>query len=457
MSESIAEPQAIEQHGASLKRALAVVAIIIGYVLNPLNGSLAVTAYPQLSEFFHVPYARMSAMVMYFMAASALIQPLAGGLGDFLGRKNTFLAGIIGFSVSSALAAYAQTFDMLVLWRVGQAAFSGVIMANGMAMIAQVAPQKKIGSYVALLNSAFVATTVIGFTLGGLLLHAFDWTILFKLNVPLGAIAFVLAVFFIPKDSSRKARFTVLSFMGVPFLPLALGLQALVQGGAFLPYFAAFLIALAGIAFGIMRSSSSREQLKNFVNARFNLGCIILLFSIALHFTIVFTIPAWAHAALGLESGVMGLYFSIIAGSQVLSSFVFGKVVDKHGDRQLRWFAVVAIVLAVLIMMTYLDRLSFALALALLGCGMAASQLIAQRASLLSASPESRALAMGIFSSYRSIGGLSGNALAALILGGYVTVTPQAGVHVLQWAFGLFVVPVVLALWALRDNPSATN
>ena len=203
--------------------------------------------------------------------------------------------------------------------------------------------------------------------------------------------------------------------------------------------------------------SSSREQLKNFVNARFNLGCIILLFSIALHFTIVFTIPAWAHAALGLESGVMGLYFSIIAGSQVLSSFVFGKVVDKHGDRQLRWFAVVAIVLAVLIMMTYLDRLSFALALALLGCGMAASQLIAQRASLLSASPESRALAMGIFSSYRSIGGLAGNALAALILGGYVTVTAQAGVQVLHWAFGLFVVPVVLALWALRDTKSATN
>ena len=391
-----------------MKRLLAIVAITIGYVLNPLNGSLAVTAYPQLSAFFDVPYARMSAMVMYFMAASAVVQPLAGGLGDLLGRKNIFLVGIFGFTVSSALAAHAQSFEWLLLWRVGQAAFSGVIMANGMALIAQVAPREKIGSYVGFLNSVFVATTVIGFTLGGLLLQAFEWPILFEVNVPLGVIAFVLAIFFIPKDAGRKVRFTVLSFMGIPFLPLAFGLQALVQGGSFIPYLAAFLLALVVIAVAIVRSNSSREQLKSFANVRFNLGCLILLFTIALHYCTVFTLPAWAHAALGIDSGVMGIYFSDIAASQVLASLLFGKVVDKYGDRMLRMFAIVAIALSVLIMIFYLNKISFAIALALMGCGMAAAQLIAQRISMLSSSEDSRALAMGIFSSYRSIGGLSG-------------------------------------------------
>jgi MFS family permease len=239
--------------------------------------------------------------------------------------------------------------------------------------------------------------------------------------------------------------------MGVPFLPLALGLQALVQGASFVPYFLAFVIALAAILLGITRSRSSREQLKSFVSTRFNLGCVILLFSTALHFTVMFTLPAWAHAALGLESGVMGLYFSIIAGSQVLASFMVGKIIDKYGDRTLRVIAAIALTASILTMMLYLNRISFAVALAVLGCGMAASQLIAQRASLLSSSEQSRALAMGIFSSYRSIGGLSGNALAALVLGSYVTITAQAGVQVLHWAFGLFVVPIVLALWALRE------
>ncbi len=435
-----------------MKRLLAIAAITIGYVLNPLNGSLAVTAYPQLSDFFHAPYARMSAMVMYFMAATAVGQPLAGGLGDFLGRKNIFLVGILGFTVASALAASARSFDSLLLWRVAQASFSGVIMTNGMALIAQVAPQEKIGIYVGFLNSAFVATTVIGFTLGGFLLQFFDWPILFALNVPLGVIAFALAIFFIPRDSGTKVRFTALSFMGVPFLPLALGLQALVQGASFIRYLIAFLLALTAIAFGIIRSSNSRKQLKSFGNLRFNLGCLILLFSIALHFAIVFTLPAWAHVALGIKSGVMGIYFSIIAGSQVLASTLFGKVIDTYGDRKLRLYAIVAIALPILIMVFYLNRISFALALALFGSGMAAAQLIAQRASLLASSEDSRALAMGIFSSYRSIGGLSGNALAAVILAGYATIVAESGMRVLEWGLALFVVPATLALLILRDK-----
>lgn len=435
-----------------MKRLFAIVAITIGYVLNPLNGSLAVTAYPQLSEFFGVPYASMSAMVMYFMAATAVGQPLAGGLGDFLGRKNIFLAGVVGFTAASAMAANAHTFDALLLWRIGQAACSGVIMANGMALIAQVAPQQKIGTYVGWLNSAFVATTVIGFTVGGFLLHHFDWPVLFQLNIPLGVIAFVLALFFIPKDADHKVRFTALSFMGIPVLPLALGMQALVQEKSSIAYFLLFLLALAVVGTSIVRSNSSREQLKSFGNLRFNLGCIIILFSIALHFAIMFTLPAWAFAALGIDSGLMGIYFSIIAGVQVLAGPMFGKLIDTHGDRMLRPFAVFALALAVLTMMFYLNKISFALALALLGAGLAATQVIAQRSCLQSSSEDSRALAMGIFSSYRSVGGLSGNALAAIILASYMTVTPESGIKVLQWGLGLFVVPAALALWGLRDK-----
>ena len=50
--------------------------------------------------------------------------------------------------------------------------------------------------------------------------------------------------------------------LGVPILPLALGLQAFVQGEPVVPYVSAFLLALAVIAFGIVRSGKSREQLK---------------------------------------------------------------------------------------------------------------------------------------------------------------------------------------------------
>ena len=452
MSDQTLGTVAEEQSQAGVKVLAALLAITIGCVLNPLNGSLAVTAYPQLSAYFDVPYAHMSAMVMYFMAATAVGQPLAGGLGDLLGRRNIFIAGIAGFTVASAMASVAQSFPALLWWRVGQAAFSGVIMANGMALVAQVAPEKKIGTYMGFLNSAFVATTVVGFTLGGVLLQAFDWRILFELNVGLGLISLVLALAFIPRDGPRRANFTALSFMGVPFLPLALGLQALVQGALFYPYGLVFVLAVGLLGYGIFNSTRSRQQLKSFFNTRFNLGCLILLFTIALHFAVMFTLPAWAKAALGIDSGLMGAYFSIIAGTQVLSSLVVGRLMDSFGDRYLRLFAAAAIMVAVAIMVFFLNKLTFALALGILGCGFACTQLIAQRASLLSSSEESRALAMGVFNSYRSVGGLGGNALAAIILAGFATITPAAGVAVLEWSFALFVVPMALALWCLSSG-----
>lgn len=439
-----------DQLTPGVNRLLAIIAITIGYVLNPLNGSLAVTSYPILSDHFDVPYAHLSAMVMYFMAATAAGQPLAGGIGDLFGSKNVFLVGIVGFIVSSALASVAQTYDALLFWRVGQAVFSGVIMANGMALVAQVAPQEKVTTYVAFLNSAFVAAAVCGFILGGFLLQWFDWPVLFQLNVVLGIIALVLALFFIPGKSGHKAQFTAMSFIGMPFLPLALGLQALVQQQPFVPYFVAFVAALVLVGYGIFRSPSSRAQFKRVASLRFNLGCLILYFTIALHFTVAFTLPGWAYAALGIESGMMGIYFSLVAGSQVLASPWFGTLIDRYGDRYMRLFAAVVMALAILIIVFYLNRISFALALVLLGCGMAAAQLLAQRSSLLSAPEESRALAMGIFSSYRSVGGLSGNALAAIILASYATVTAESGVRVLEWGLALFVIPVSLVLWALR-------
>ncbi|WP_317932218.1 MFS transporter [Halioxenophilus sp. WMMB6] len=424
-------------------------AIMIGYVLNPLNGSLAVTSYPILSEHFAVPYAHLSAMVMYFMAATAVGQPLAGGIGDFLGRKTVFILGVVGFTLSSALAGLSDSYAALLFWRVGQATFSGVIMANGMALVAEVAPKEKVTSYVALLNSALVATTVLGFTLGGMILQFFDWPMLFLLNVPLGICALILAFFYIPKGQQQPANFTALSFIGVPVLPLAMALQAIVQGEPYWLDLMLFVIATAAVALAIGRSHSSRQQFRTVANFPFNLGCLLMLTAIALHFAVVFTLPAWSAAALGIESGMMGLYFSLVAGAQVLASPPLGRLLDKHGDRYLRWAALAAVITPLLLFLFCLNGFTLALALALFGIGMAASQLIAQKTSLQASPAESRALAMGLFSSYRSLGGLSGNALAAIVLAGFSTITSEAGNQVFEWGIFLFVVPLTLVLLLL--------
>ncbi len=435
---------------------LAVIAIAIGYVLNPINSSLVITAYPHLAETFGVPYAWMSAMVMYFMAATGVALPLAGGLGDYLGRKTIFLIGISGFTLVSGWAGFVNSYDGLLVCRVLQAVFSGLIMANGVALLGQVVPREKFGFYLGILTSAVVTGTAAGFPLGGFLVQTFDWHLLFWINVPFGVLALLLALFCLPRDRPTGARFTAMSFIGVPFVPLSFGLQAVIQGdeGRFsaLFYAAAFVAALGALVYGIAASSRSRAQFAEVNRFPFHMACLMALLLAGVQFGVFFMLPAWIGVTLGMEGGVLGGYMSILSLTMLVCSPLAGRWLDHRGAGLLTLLTVLGVLLCMLLLMFVLNKVTFALALIALGIAGASSQLVTQWAALGSVPESSKALANGIFNSVRSAGSLCGNALVALVLLGYQPITKEAGVQVLQWQFWVFLVPLVLVVIGLHAS-----
>lgn len=443
---------AMTNHKMGLKAYLAIFAIAIGFILNPVNGSLVITAYPHMAEVFGVPYAHMSALVMYFMAATAATQPLAGGIGDSIGRKKLFLIGIAGFTVASWLAAIATTFNELLVWRIAQAVFSGVILANALGLVGQVVPAARTGRYLGILNSIMVCGTALGFPLGGILVTAYDWPMLFWISVPMGIVAFVLAVFCLPKDEPRKTHFTSVSFIGLPFLPLAYVLQCFIQGDARWPGVVMLLLTVAVVAISMWRSGNSQTQFKSINNAPFNLSCCIVFFTACIQFGVIFTLPAWTLVSLGIDSSTLGLYLTGFSLAIFLASPVAGKLLDQHGIALCKWTPPIFFTLGYTILLWFFNAITFMLAIALLGVAIAVAMLIGQRTAMLALPRESQALGMGLFSSWRSMGGLSGNALAAMVMAGYPTVTLQAGVEVFQWQLMLFILPLALSFFYLREN-----
>ncbi|MYM63951.1 MFS transporter [Pseudomaricurvus sp. HS19] len=442
---------ALPSHDNNSRAALpAVIAIAIGYVLNPVNSSLVVTAYPHLATVFDVPYSWLSAMVMYFMAATAVAQPLAGGLGDFLGRRNIFLVGISGFTLASGLAGFVSSFNALLVCRVLQAVFSGLIMANGVALLGQVVPKEKFGFYLGVLTSAVVTGTATGFPLGGLLLQLFDWHILFWINVPFGLLALLLALLYLPRDEPRQAHFTIMSFMGVPFVPLAFGLQAFIQGGEWWFYGLALALAVVALAWGIHRSRRSREQFAAINRLNFHLAGLMAFLVSAVQFGVFFMLPAWIGVSLGIEGGLLGAYMSILSLTMLVTSPMAGRWIDRRGPALLQLLMLAGVLGALLLLMFTLNKVTFGLALMALGVGGALSQLISQWGALAAVPDSSKALGNGIYNSVRSAGSLSGNALAALVLLSYQPVTAAAGVSVLHWQLLVFFVPLVVVVLLLR-------
>ncbi len=452
MTDSSTSPPLSDSLG--LKAYLALIAIAIGYILNPINGTLVMTAYPHLAQVFEVPYAHMSAMVMFFMAATAAAQPLAGGLGDSLGRKNLFLLGIAGFTAASTMAALAENFTSLLSWRIAQAVFSGVILANALGLVGQVVPASKRGRYLGMLNATMVASSALSFPLGGLLVQHFEWPILFWLNLPLGLTGFILAWLCLPKDLSQTVSLTAVSLMGLPFLPLAFGLQAFVKGEALWPSGVVFVLTLVLVVISVWRSHQSRRQFSRINNWGFNSGCAVAYFSAAIQFGIMFTLPAWSLVALNINSATLGLYLAGFSLTMFLVSPVIGKLLDQHGSGKIKWLVVASLCPGLLLLILGLNTVSFALVAVLIGSGIAVALLTSQRAAMLATPSDSQALAMGMFSSWRSVGGLSGNALAAIVLARYPQVVPQAGVDVFVWLLMAFFIPLVITLYCLQDASS---
>src|SRR3954464_14967482 len=125
----------------------------------------------------------------YTLAFGSLLL-LAGGLGDRLGAKRMFIAGLAIFTLASAVCGAAPALATLVFARILQGVGAALFMPSSLAILRQAYPHteeraRAIGIWSALTAIAGAS----GPLLGGLLVDAFGWRSIFLLNVPVGAVA----------------------------------------------------------------------------------------------------------------------------------------------------------------------------------------------------------------------------------------------------------------------------
>ena len=116
-------------------RGLFLTTVATGAMLNPLNSSMIALALYSIQKDFGLSYLTVSWLISSFYLASAVAQPVAGKLGDLIGRKKMFLGGLILVAISAVGAPLAPAFAILVIMRLFQAVGSGSIYPAGMGMV----------------------------------------------------------------------------------------------------------------------------------------------------------------------------------------------------------------------------------------------------------------------------------------------------------------------------------
>ena len=192
------EPLAVA--GPSVENA-AVITVALATMLAPLNSTMIAVALPHVIAEFGVDIASAGWLVTAYLIAMAALQPVAGKLGDRLGRRRLILGGVAWFGLVSMGAATASSLSALLFFRVQQAIAGAVALPNGAALLREVVPADRRAGRFGLVGAAIALAAAAGPPLGGLLVGTAGWRAIFYVNL-----VFVLPTLLLGWRSSRSNR-----------------------------------------------------------------------------------------------------------------------------------------------------------------------------------------------------------------------------------------------------------
>ncbi|MFE9439986.1 DHA2 family efflux MFS transporter permease subunit [Streptomyces sp. NPDC006602] len=337
-----APPEDSQAAAKTLRRTIVVV--VIGSVMSVLDMTIVNVALRSLSEAFHAPLETVQwTATAYTLALAAVIPTAAWAMGR-IGARRTYLTALVLFTLGSLLAAFAWDAPSLIAFRAVQGLGGGLLMPVGMAMVMRIADRERLGRSMALLGLPILVGPVAGPVLGGWLLDAASWHWIFLVNLPVGAVALLLAARLLRPDEPQ-AEPPALDVVGLLTLSpgLALLLFGLARGGErgdFTSY-GALLPTLAGVvlvAAFVRRALTAREpllDLRLLGDRTFAVGIGTLALFTCGYFGSMLLYPVYWQEVRGTSAMVTGLLGAPVGLTVGITMQFAARRVDKVSPRRL--------------------------------------------------------------------------------------------------------------------------
>ena len=204
--------------------------VSLGFFMTLLDLTIVNIAIPNMITRLHASLDDILWVINAYALVLAVLLITAGRLGDLLGQRTLFFAGVALFTIASAACGLAQTPTELIAFRAVQGLGAALLMPQTLAILTMVFPADRRGAAFGIWGAVAGVATIAGPTLGGLLVTAFDWRYIFFINVPIGAAVLVLTVFLIPDlRTNRKHSFDISGVVMASLALLAI-CYALVEG-----------------------------------------------------------------------------------------------------------------------------------------------------------------------------------------------------------------------------------
>jgi EmrB/QacA subfamily drug resistance transporter len=394
------------------------------------------TALPSIHRELGASLEELEWTVNAYTLSFAVLLMTGAALGDRLGRRRIFAAGLVLFAVASAACALATSVGALVLARTVQGAGAAMLMPLALALLNVAFPAERRGWATGVYGSVTALAVVLGPVLGGAVTQGLDWPWIFWINVPIALLAAPLVITRVPESRGAGAR---LDPAGLVLGALAaIGLVwALIRGNSAgwasvetAGSAALGVAALAAFAGWERRAPSPMLPLRLFRSRSFSAGNAAMFFLSATVTGAVFFTAQFFQVGQGLDPLAAGLRLLPWGVLPMVLAPSAGALADRIGARNLivvgtAAFAAGTAALA-LVAAPHQSYLVLLGPILLSGAGLGVAIPAITRSAVSLVAPPDLAKASGVFSTLRQLGGAFGVAIGGAVFavnGGYASMT----------------------------------
>lgn len=324
----------------SPRRRLLVLAICcMSLLIVSLDNTVLNVALPALQRDLDASTSGLQWTIDAYTLVLASLLMLAGSTADRIGRKRVFMAGLVVFTIGSALCSLAPNLDALIAFRMVQAVGGSMLNPVAMSIITNTFtdPRERaraIGVWGGVVGISMAAGPLVG----GLLVESVGWRSIFWVNLPVGLAALLLTLRHVPESRAARARrpdpvgqVLVIALFGaltyaIIAAPTAPAAETLLLGGV-------ALAALIALLIHEPRRTEPLIDLRFFRSAPFSGATVIAISAFAALGGFLFLSTLYLQNVRGLDALHAGLWMLPMATPMFLCAPLSGRLVGTRGPR----------------------------------------------------------------------------------------------------------------------------
>ncbi|MGW1029352.1 MFS transporter [Streptomyces sp. NPDC002577] len=431
--------------------------MILGSILNPINSSMLAVALVPIGRAFHASPSHTAWLVSALYLATAVGQPVIGRLVDSYGPRPLYLVGTAMVGIAGLLGVFAPELWVLVISRVLLGFGTSAAYPASMYLLRTESTRTGMRSPSGILAALSVASqvvVVIGPTLGGLLIGAGGWHLIFAINVPLSAACLLLGALRLPKSATREKQSGSHGAGQVDVRGMALFAAMLTAFMLFLMnpgpthWYLLLIAALAGAAFAWWELHTGQpfidlRVLRGNAPLLATFGRQLLAYTTSYAFLYGFT--QWLEEGRSLSASSAGLILLPMSAAAIAVTALTGRKAEVRGKLITGALVQIAGCAALLLLDAASPIWLLALIGAVIGIPQGLNGLANQNALYAQADPQRIGSSAGLLRTFMYLGALLASAANAVF---YKHGATTGGLHHLAWLLlvvaGLFLLAGVM-------------